>query len=351
MPSDRLDYVGMEPVTAGQRLQSKAEPQAARTAGHDQITETGDTGETAAGRPPRVVVVVPCHNEAVTVAKVVRDFRAALPEAQVLVVDNASTDATAAAAREAGARVVREPRAGKGFALLSGFREARGADYFVMVDGDDTYPAEDAALLLAAAREGADMVIGTRLAGAEEGAFRAGHSLGNQLFNLLVRVLFGVRTRDLFSGYRVLSRRFLETTPLIARGFDLEAELSLQAVAQGYRTAEVPIRYRARPGESPSKLRTYRDGYRILMAILMFFRDYRPLAFFGLLALLLLGMSLGGGAVVIAEYLRTGLVPRLPLAVLSAALFILSALSLTCGVLLSSINRRSAEIAALMPWR
>jgi glycosyltransferase involved in cell wall biosynthesis len=305
----------------------------------------------APSRPPRVAVVVPCHNEAATAGKVVRDFRAALPEAQVLVVDNASTDATAETARQAGARVLHEPRPGKGFALLAGFREARGADYFVMVDGDDTYPAEDVVKLLAAAGAGADMVVGTRLAGAEEGAFRAGHSLGNRLFNLLVRMLFGVRTGDLFSGYRVLSRRFLETTPLIARGFEVEAELALQAVVQGYRTVEVPIRYRARPEESPSKLHTYRDGYRILMAILMFFRDYRPLKFFGLLALFLLLLSLAGGGLVIAEYLRTGLVPRLPLAVLSAALFILSALSMTCGVLLSSINRRSAEIAALMPWR
>lgn len=305
----------------------------------------------AASRPPRVAVVVPCHNEAATAGKVVRDFRAVLPEAQVVVVDNASTDATAETARQAGARVLHEPRAGKGFALLAGFREARGADYFVMVDGDDTYPAEDVVKLLEAARAGADMVVGTRLAGAEQGAFRAGHSLGNRLFNLLVRMLFGVRTGDLFSGYRVLSRRFLETTPLIARGFEVEAELALQAAVQGYRTVEVPIRYRARPEESPSKLHTYRDGYRILVAILMFFRDYRPLKFFGLLALFLLLLSLAGGGLVIAEYLQTGLVPRLPLAVLSAALFILSALSMTCGVLLSSINRRSAEIAALMPWR
>jgi glycosyltransferase involved in cell wall biosynthesis len=305
----------------------------------------------AESRPPLVAVVVPCHNEAATIGKVVRDFRAVLPQAQLLVVDNASTDATAETARQAGARVLREPRPGKGFALLAGFREARGADFLVMVDGDDTYPAEEVVKLLQAAQDGADMVLGTRLAGAEEGAFRAGHSMGNRLFNLLVRVLFGVHTQDLFSGYRVLSRRFLETTPLIARGFEVEAELSLQAVVQGYRTAEVPIRYRARPEESPSKLHTYRDGYRILMAILMFFRDYRPLSCFGLLALLLLLLSFAGGGVVIAEYLRTGLVPRLPLAVLSAALFILSALSMTCGVLLSSINRRSAEVAALASWR
>jgi glycosyltransferase involved in cell wall biosynthesis len=299
----------------------------------------------------RVVVVVPCHNEAASVAKVVGDFRAALPSAEVLVVDNASTDATAELAREAGARVIVEPRPGKGFALLSGFRAARDADYFVMVDGDDTYPAEDVHQLLAAAAAGADMVIGTRLAAPEEGAFRAGHSLGNRLFILLVRGLFGVRTRDLFSGYRVLTRRFLATAPLVARGFEVEAELSLQAAAQAFTTAEVQIRYRARPASSPSKLQTYRDGARILLAILTFFRDYRPLTFFGTLAAVLLVLSLAGGAVVVSEFLRTGLVPRLPLAVLSAALFILAALSFTCGVLLSSINRRASELAALIPWR
>ena len=306
----------------------------------------------AAGRDSsRVVVVVPCHNEAASVGKVVADFRAALPRAEILVVDNASTDDTAALARAAGARVVTELRPGKGFALLSGFRAARDADYFVMVDGDDTYPAEDVETLLAAAEEGADMVIGTRLVGAEAGAFRAGHSLGNQAFILLVRALFGVRTRDLFSGYRVLTRRFLATAPLIARGFEVEAELSLQAAAQRFRTAEVPIRYRARPATSASKLQTYRDGTRIFLAILTFFRDYRPLAFFGTLSAVFLVLALAGGAVVVSEFLRTGLVPRLPLAVLSAALFLLAALSFPCGVLLSSINRRAAELAALIPWR
>jgi glycosyltransferase involved in cell wall biosynthesis len=298
----------------------------------------------------RVVVVIPCHNEEATVGKVVRDFRAALPLAQILVVDNRSTDRTAELAREAGAKVIFEPRPGKGFALISGFRAARDADFFVMVDGDDTYPAEDVGKLLELA-ETADMVIGTRLSDAGEGAFRAGHSFGNWLFIVMVRALFGIRTQDLFSGYRVLSRRFLAVAPLISRGFEVEAELSLQAAAQGFRSAETPIHYRARPAGSQSKLQTYRDGTRIFVAILTFFRDYRPLTFFGLLSLFFLVLSFAGGGVVIAEYLRTGLVPRLPLAVLSAALFTLSALSLTCGILLSSINRRSAEIAALIPWR
>ncbi|MES1211259.1 MAG: glycosyltransferase family 2 protein, partial [Acidobacteriota bacterium] len=231
-----------------------------------------------------MVVVIPCHNEEATVGKVVRDFRAALPLAQILVVDNRSTDRTAELAREAGAKVIFEPRPGKGFALISGFRAARDADFFVMVDGDDTYPAEDVGKLLELA-ETADMVIGTRLSDAGEGAFRAGHSFGNWLFIVMVRALFGIRTQDLFSGYRVLSRRFLAVAPLISRGFEVEAELSLQAAAQGFRSAETPIRYRARPAGSQSKLQTYRDGTRIFVAILTFFRDYRPLTFFGLLSL------------------------------------------------------------------
>ncbi|HEV7504675.1 MAG TPA: glycosyltransferase family 2 protein [Thermoanaerobaculia bacterium] len=300
-----------------------------------------------------VAVVIPCHNEELTVGKVVEDFRAALPEARILVVDNRSRDRTSEIARAAGADVISERRPGKGFALLTGFREAHegGAEYLIMVDGDDTYPAADAPKLLAAAEAGAEMVIGTRLQEFEAGAFRAGHSFGNWLFIFLVRLLFGVRTQDLFSGYRVITRRFLESTPLIAQGFEVEAELSLQATVQQFPVAEVQVRYRARPKENPSKLHTYRDGYRILMAILTFFRDYKPLTFFGLLATFFLVLSLAGGGVVIAEFVQTGLVPRLPLAVLSAALFILAALCLTCGVIISTINRRSAEIASLIPWK
>ncbi|HEV8582280.1 MAG TPA: glycosyltransferase family 2 protein [Thermoanaerobaculia bacterium] len=317
------------------------------------MTETLQAYPKSTADPSRVAVVIPCHNEELTVAKVVTDFRVALPAARILVVDNASRDRTAEEALKAGAEVIREPRPGKGFALLSGFRKARtdGAEHLVMVDGDDTYPAEDAPRLLAAAEAGADMVIGTRLTDFEQGAFRAGHSFGNRLFIFLVRLLFGVRTRDLFSGYRVISRRFLESTPLIAQGFEVEAELSLQAVVKCFPVTEVPVRYRARPRENPSKLHTYRDGYRILLAILTFFRDYKPMTCFGLLALFFLALSLAGGGVVVAEYLRTGLVLRLPLAVLSAALFLLAALSFACGVLLSTINRRSAEIASLIPWK
>lgn len=300
---------------------------------------------------PRVAVIIPCRDEAPTIAKVVRDFRAALPQARILVIDNASTDDTARLAAEAGAEVLEETRPGKGFALLTGFRAAGDVDYCLMVDGDDTYPAETAHELLAAAERGADMVVGTRLATTERGAFPAGHGVGNRLFIVLVRMLLGVRTLDLFSGYRLLSRRFLRTSPLIAQGFEVEAELTMQALAQRFRVAEVPVAYRARPEVGASKLRSCRDGARILLAILAFFRDYRPLTFFGSIALVLLLLSLATGGVVVAEYLRSGQVLQIPKAILAAGLFVLAAVVLTCGVLLSSINRRAAELAALLTRR
>jgi len=314
----------------------------------DPGTPTPSALSTARDQRPRVAVVIPCHNEERAVGRVVAAFRHELPDADVVVVDNASTDATVAIATAAGARVVHESRLGKGYALLRGFDAVRGADYLVMVDGDDTYPAEAVRGLLGLAARGADMVIGTRLKEARSGAFRRGHGFGNHLFIWLVRMLFGIRTTDLFSGYRVFTGRFLRTVPVIAQGFEVEAELSVQAFVHGFRVAELPVVYRARSSGSESKLRTLRDGARILRALFLFFRDNRPLALFGNVSLILLLLSLAGGGVVIAEFLRTGLVPRLPLAVLSAALFILSALSLTCGVLLSSINRRAAELSALV---
>ena len=299
----------------------------------------------------RVSVIVPCHDEELTVAKVVSDFLEQPGVVEVVVVDNNSTDRTADVARSAGARVVSESRPGKGFALTTGLRVARPSDFYAMVDGDDTYPAEVLPELVACAGRGSDMVIGTRLATTAHGAFRPGHDLGNRLFILVVRLLFRLRTRDLFSGYRVLSRRFVETVPLLARGFELELELSLQALSNGYRVHEYPIQYRSRPEGSASKLRTFVDGYRILTALVLFFRDYRPMTFFGLLSAALIAASLAFGSIVIRGYLETGLVNRLPMAVLSAALFLLGGLSFTAGALLSSINRRAAELRDLVGRR
>ena len=300
---------------------------------------------------PRVAVVVPCLNESPSIAAVVKDFRTVLPDAQIVVVDNGSTDGTAEIARHAGAVVIRETRRGKGFALLAGLRRAAPADIFIMVDGDDTYPAQDATALIAHIQDGADMVIGTRLHVDDAGAFRVGHSIGNRLFIGVVRLLFGIRTKDLFSGYRALTNRLLQHSPVIARGFEIEAELSILASANRFRVDEVPVKYRARPEESLSKLHTVRDGYRILIAILAFFRDYRPLTAFGITALVLLIASLSSGSLVIKQYLATGQVLRVPMAIGAAALFVLSALSMTAGVILSSINRRTEEIRALVVSR
>ncbi len=308
--------------------------------------------EEPAAQPSRVAIVIPCHDEATSIARVIHDFRAALPDAEIVVVDNASTDDTAQDAARAGARVLHESRLGKGFALLTGFAAVPDADHVVMVDGDDTYPAECVGDLLQAAIESnADVVIGTRLEVDAPRAFPPGHSLGNRLFIALVRLLFGIRTRDLFSGYRVLSRRFLETTPLVATGFDVEAEISVQAQVHGFQVIEIPVAYRARASESRSKLRTFHDGFHIAREIMILFRDYRPMAFFGVLTALLTLASFWSGWAPIDDYVRTGLVHHLPRAVLAAAFFILAALSVALGVLLSSINRRAIELSALIRKR
>ena len=298
-----------------------------------------------------VAVVIPCHNEAITIATVIADFRRALPDAHIHVIDNASTDDTAKVASNAGAIVTHESRRGKGFAVIRGFSEVAYADFVVMVDGDDTYSPDSVRDLLRAAIDGADMVIATRLQSSDAGAFPPAHSLGNRVFTFAVRVLFGVRTNDLFSGYRVMSRRFLDAAPLSAHGFEIETELSLQALMAGFVVKEFPAPYRARPEHTASKLRTYHDGYRIAVALLAFFRDYRPLTFFSALSAWLLLLALWAGSYPVLEYFRTGLVLRLPLAVLAVGLVLLSAVSLIAGLILSSIRRRSMELAAMLVRR
>lgn len=310
-------------------------------------------GGRAAGIPgkPSIAVIIPCLNEETTVGNVVHAFRVVLPHALIVVVDNRSSDGTAACALAAGAVVVGESRGGKGHALVRGFQEAREADYVVIVDGDDTYPAEDALKLLDALAGGAEMAIGTRLMSHESGAFTMAHSVGNWLFVGLVRILFGVRTRDLLSGYRAFTRRFLDLAALLAPGFEIEAELSLQALVHEFHVAEVPVRYRARPEASHSKLHAFRDGRRILLALFAFFRDYRPMWFFGIVGGGLIFLALAAGLPVVLEYMRTGLVHRLPLAVLAVGLALLGAMALLGGLILSSVKRRAAELAAMMARR
>ena len=256
----------------------------------------------------RIAVLIPCHNEAPTVQKVVSDFRQALPEADVWVFDNASADATAHLAEQAGAHVRHVLAKGKGNTVRAMFRDV-DADIYVMVDGDDTYPASAVRSLIEDVAEGrADMVVGTRLESHENASFRRFHGVGNRLVRGCISALFGHPVRDVLSGYRVFSRRFVKSMPVLSRGFEIETEMTVFALANGFVLSERTIDYGTRPDGSESKLHTYRDGIRVLKTILFLFKDMRPLLFFGALAVLCVLLSLGFGAIVIHEFARTGLV-------------------------------------------
>ena len=297
-----------------------------------------------------VAVLVPCYNEAVTIGKVVDDFRAALPRATVYVYDNNSTDDTARIAAEHGAVVRRESRQGKGNVVRSMFRDI-DADFYLMVDGDDTYPAEAAAALLAPlAADEADMTVGDRLSNGSYGEEndRPFHGFGNNLVRRLIRVIYGYSFDDVMTGYRAFSRAFVKTMPVMSEGFQIETEISIWAVDRRWRVADVPVDYRDRPAGSESKLSTFSDGMLVLAAIASLFRDYRPMAFFGWLALVLALLGLAAGVPVIGEYWATGFVSKLPSAVLAVALMIVAALSLTAGLILDTVaksHRRQWEMS------
>ena len=292
--------------------------------------------------PPRIAVLVPCYNEAATIAKVVADFRAALPGASIHVYDNNSTDGTAALAEAAGAMVRRETRQGKGNVVRRMFADI-DADIYVLVDGDDTYSAESAPGLIAALCAGPfDMVNGARAAGSAE-AYRPGHAFGNKMMTALVRFIFGAGTRDMLSGYKVFSRRFVKSFPASSAGFEIETELVVHALETRMPVSEQDTPYRERPEGSLSKLRTFRDGWRILRLIGMLVKNERPLAFFSAVALLLAVVSVGLGTSVLIEFLHTGLVPRLPTAVLALGVMLAALLAFACGVILDAISEARRE--------
>jgi glycosyltransferase involved in cell wall biosynthesis len=286
---------------------------------------------------PAVAVIIPCYNEATTIRRVVDEFRLHLPDAAIYVFDNDSTDSTAAEARAAGATVIWEGRRGKGNVVRRMFAEVT-ADAYVMADGDGTYDAAAApkmvALLIA---DRLDMVVGTRLGSGDPGSFRQGHRFGNFLFTALVRVLFGRAFADILSGYRVLSRRFVKSFPANSPGFEIETELSIHALQLRLPTAECETLYFARHPDAPSKLSAYRDGLRILGLITYLVRDVRPMLFFGSVGLIFLIIALVLGYPVVKSYYETGLVPRLPTAVLATGLVLLASLSFTCGLILDSV--------------
>jgi len=302
--------------------------------------------ERLAERRPTVAVLVPCLNEAAAIGKVVADFTASLPEARIFVYDNGSTDNTVALADAAGAVVRREPLRGKGNVVRRMFADI-DADVFVLVDGDDTYDAGVAPELVARLlHESLDMVNAARRSDAP-GAYRAGHRAGNWLLSTLVATLFGRRVTDLLSGYRVFSRRFVKSFPALATGFEIETELSVHALQMRMPVAEVPTAYRERPQGSASKLNTYKDGLRILGTIVHLVRDERPLAFFSSVSAVLAVVSLLLGVPVIIEYMHTGLVPRLPTALLAASIAILAFLGLACGLILDAVSRGRLEAKRL----
>ena len=287
---------------------------------------------------PRIAVLVPCYNEEAAIGRVVRDFRRALPQAVIYVYDNNSRDQTEARAREAGAVVRRETRQGKGNVVRRMFADI-DADIYVLVDGDDTYEAEAAPRLIRHAIEtGTDLVTGRRIH-TEAGAYRPGHVLGNRMLTGLTALLLKVQLSDMLSGYRVFSRRFVKSFPFTAQGFGIETELTVHAVRLMMPMAELDTRYKERPAGSVSKLNTWRDGFRILRTIAHLTREERPLVFFSFFFLLLAFASLLTGAPVVAEYLQTGLVPRLPTAVLATGLMLLAFLALMAGLILDTVTR------------
>jgi glycosyltransferase involved in cell wall biosynthesis len=293
--------------------------------------------------PRRIAVVVPCLNEEATIGLVVRKFRTVLPTAELYVVDNDSTDATERVAREAGATVLRETRRGKGHAVRKAFREVE-ADIYILVDGDDTYPAEEAPRLIQPILDGdADVVVATRLGGDTRSEFRWVNRLGNRLLLGALNLVFGVRLTDLLSGYRVMTREYVKQAPVLASGFELETELSILAFEREFRTVEIPVRLRSRPEGSHSKIRVLGDGFRILSAILTLLRDYRPLSFFGGLGLLCAVLGLLPGIFVTIEFLERGTV-RIPTAVLATGLEVWAITLVLAGVILQALNRRFREL-------
>lgn len=298
------------------------------------------------GVSPTIAVLLPCYNEGLAVRAVVERFRAVLPDAKIYVYDNNSTDGSAAIARAAGAIVRNEPRQGKGHVVRRMFADIE-ADIYLMCDADETYEVDVAPLLVGRlVDQGHDMVVGTRT-DVSGTAYRPAHRFGNWMLTSLVRTMFGGGFSDMLSGYRVFSRRFVKSFPLMSQGFEIETELTVHALQLGMPTSEIPTRFTDRVEGSESKLRTVSDGIRILWTIATLLKQERPFFLFGLIALSMMGLSLLFGYPVIAEYMRSGTVPRLPTAILATGTMILAVLSLFSGLILDTVTRGRKEAKLL----
>jgi glycosyltransferase involved in cell wall biosynthesis len=298
-----------------------------------------------------MAVVIPCYQEALTIGKVVADFRRELPAARIYVYDNNCTDGTAAIAASAGAIVRREKRQGKGHVVAAMFDQVH-EDILVMVDGDDTYEAGHVHKLLEPILRGdADMTVATRLTSHGEKSFRPLHVAGNQMVCGIINWMFRSSVTDIFSGYRAFTREAARQIPVTTRGFDIETELTLQALYRGQVIREMPAPYRARPAGSFSKLNTFGDGFKVLLRLFLIIKSYKPLTFFGGIALVLFLLGLTAGAMPVYEFITKHYVYRVPSAILAASLVMLSFFSLGLGLILNSMNLRLLEIEKLISKR
>ena len=291
----------------------------------------------------KIAVLLPAYNEEITIQKVIRDFQKVLPQADIYVYDNNSKDRTNELAREAGVFVKFEPRQGKGNVVRSMFREI-DADYYIMADADDTYPSAEVEKLLAPLRSGmADMTIGDRLSNGtySQENKRGFHDFGNNLVKYLINSLYKGSYNDIMTGYRGFNRLFVKTFPVLSPGFEIETELSIHAMDKRFKLVEVPITYKDRPEGSESKLSTFSDGFKVLKMIFSLFKDYKPLVFFSILAFFLFLVGLIIGLPVIAEFANTGLIDKLPSAVLATGFMILAGLFFIAGIILDTVVRQN----------
>jgi glycosyltransferase involved in cell wall biosynthesis len=308
---------------------------------------------TAMNNTSRLAILIPCYNEEITIGKVIRDFRAQLPESVIYVFDNCCSDRTAEIAGNLGAIVVSESRQGKGYVVESMLATV-DADLYVLVDGDDTYPAERVHDLLEPVRNGrADMTVGARLEGGTAGSFRPLHLFGNRLVCGLINKIFNNNLTDIMSGYRAFNRKVVQRIPVVSSGFEVETELTVQMLYYNLKLIEIPVSYRGRPEGSVSKLRTFPDGLRVIWKIFSLFRNFKPLTFFGGLGIFVLFLGLLAGSLPVIDFIRSGFteVKRFPLAILAASLVLLAVILGFLGIILHAVNWRFKEIHNVMTRR
>ena len=291
-----------------------------------------------------MAALIPCYNEDLTIGKVISDFKNIIPEAKIYVFDNNSTDKTAEIAQSSGAIVIKEKRQGKGYVVQSMFNKV-DAGIYIMVDGDDTYDLSEVNRMISMVMDDeADMVVGTRLETYTDKSFRPFHTCGNKLVKSLINKLFRTNLRDIMSGLRVMNRAFVKNINIMASGFEVETEMTIKALKYGFMIKELDINYKERPAGSFSKLSTFKDGARVIKTIFIIFKDYRPLLFFSMVALLFLLISLCSGYVVVEEFIETKYITHVPLAIFASGTMILAIISFVTGIILDSVNRRFDEL-------